>query len=155
MCSLSLESKNGYTLIRCLSTIRYMTNTRISFRELPWIYIVLQLTQNRLYWTTEDVLSYLASTLEDPHFLKLKALRDRHSLNSTESEANDEGRIPSSTQHAKSARRGTTQFEGLRKDVAGGHRVQDIKELMKVEVIVVSDITKSPPVLVVYASESP
>lgn len=36
----------------------------------------------------------------------------------------------------------------------GGHKVQDIKELMTLPVIITSDMTKSPPVLVVYACES-
>jgi protein SSD1 len=61
------------------------------------------------------------------------------------------------------------QFEGLRTNAAG-HRIQDIKELMSVpvrtrcamfqllltgagyKVIVTADLTKSPPVIKVYAS---
>jgi len=103
-----------------------------------------------LYWTDQDVLTYLASTLEDPHFLKLKALRDHHNLEATQKESLLQPETQSG-QYSKSANRGIPQFEGLRKDVAGGHRVQDVRELMKVQVIVVSDVTKSPPVLVVYA----
>jgi protein SSD1 len=85
--------------------------------------------------------------------LKLKSLGDHHALETTKSEALLQPENPSK-QYTKSANRGVSHFDGMRKDVAGGHRVQDVKELMKVEVIVVSDVTKSPPVLVVYACKS-
>jgi protein SSD1 len=41
--------------------------------------------------------------------------------------------------------------EGLRN--SGNHQIQDVKELMSVPVIITSDMSKSPPVLVVYARE--
>ncbi|WVO21500.1 uncharacterized protein IAS62_002809 [Cryptococcus decagattii] len=85
-----------------------------------------------LYWTTKDVISHLADTTEDRHLLKIKSL----------------GVV--SKQYAKSANPSPLKFEGLR-SVDGGHKVQDIKELMTLPVIITSDMTKSPPVLVVYA----
>lgn len=42
------------------------------------------------------------------------------------------------------------QFEGLRVTPAG-HKIQEIKELMTVPVIVTADLTKSPPVIKVYS----
>jgi len=42
------------------------------------------------------------------------------------------------------------EFEGLRTSSAG-HKIQDIKELMTVPVIVTADLTKSPPVIKVYS----
>jgi len=41
-------------------------------------------------------------------------------------------------------------FEGL-KTPAAGHKIQEIKELMSVPVIVTADLTKSPPVIKVYS----
>jgi len=42
------------------------------------------------------------------------------------------------------------EFEGLRVP-SSGHKIQDIKELMTVPVIVTADLTKSPPVIKVYS----
>jgi len=41
------------------------------------------------------------------------------------------------------------EFQGLRR--VDGHRIQDIKELMTVPVIVTADLTKSPAVIKVYS----
>lgn len=46
-------------------------------------------------------------------------------------------------------------FEGLRSaenSGGSGHKIQDIKELMDIPVVVLADMTKSPPVLMVYAA---
>jgi hypothetical protein len=61
---------------------------------------------------------------------------------------------PSSTegltgQYAKSANEAKISYDGLRSK--GSHLIQDIKELQKVPVIVLADVSRSPPVLVVYA----
>ncbi|KAK8854520.1 hypothetical protein IAR55_003259 [Kwoniella newhampshirensis] len=111
-----------------------------------------------LYWTSQDVLSFLAETTDDPHLLKIQSLGERHAIGTSTSQSADESApfddsLPSGTnskQYAKSAQRVTPKYEGLR-DVEGGHKVQDVRELMALPVIVTSDITKSPPVLVVYA----
>ncbi|OCF35764.1 hypothetical protein I316_02256 [Kwoniella heveanensis BCC8398] len=109
-----------------------------------------------LYWTNQDVLSFLASTTDDPHLLKIKALGERHAIGTSTSQSADESALfdessnVSSKQYLKSAHKETPKFDGLRSD-AGNHKIQDIKELGKVPVIVTSDMTKSPPVLVVYA----
>jgi protein SSD1 len=58
----------------------------------------------------------------------------------------------SSKQYAKSANDNKVPVEGLRQ--SGQHQIQDIRELMSVPVIITSDMSKSPPVLVVYARES-
>jgi protein SSD1 len=44
----------------------------------------------------------------------------------------------------------TPEFEGLRVNNSG-HKIQDIRELMTVPVIVTADLTKSPPVIKVYS----
>ena len=41
-------------------------------------------------------------------------------------------------------------FEGL-KTLPSGHKIQEIRELMTVPVIVTADLTKSPPVIKVYS----
>jgi hypothetical protein len=62
----------------------------------------------------------------------------------------DERGNAQSKQHVKSRRQGRLAFEGLRRTDAG-HQIQDVRELMEIPVIVTADMTKSPPVLVVYA----
>lgn len=64
-------------------------------------------------------------------------------------EEDERGNVQSK-QHVKSRRQGKLAFEGLRRTDAG-HQVQDVRELMEIPVIVTADMTKSPPVLVVYA----
>ena len=108
-----------------------------------------------LYWTKQDVLSFLASTSDDPHILKIKSLGERKALSNSTAQSRDaDSRLAEemSQQYQKSAQRGPMKYEGLRSN--GGHRIQDIKELTTLPVIVTSDMTKSPPVLVVYACES-
>jgi len=99
-----------------------------------------------LYWTSKDVLAFLAETTDEAHVKAVHAARKNTSAGSTSADASD-----LTAQYAKSARAGKPQYDGLRSN--GGHKIQDVKELMKVPVIVMSDMTKSPPVLVVYACE--
>lgn len=114
-----------------------------------------------MYWTKQDTISYLAETSEDAHIKKMKALNDRRATGTLTQQSADTDALFSSAasaadtskQYQKSASGAEVPFEGLRK--SGGHQIQDIKELMSVPVIITSDMTKSPPVLVVYASESP
>jgi protein SSD1 len=42
------------------------------------------------------------------------------------------------------------EFEGL-KVMPSGHKIQEIRELMTVPVIITADLTKSPPVIKVYS----
>ena len=97
-----------------------------------------------LYWTKKDVISHLAETTDDAHIRSVDAQRQKLRTS------------PSPTQglkgqHAKSASQAKMSYDGLRSK--GSHLIQDIKELQKVPVIVLSDVSRSPPVLVVYAGE--
>lgn len=108
---------------------------------------------DRLYWTKTDVLSYLAATDDDPHLLKIRDLARARSKGDLTPNGLAGSGTPASKQLEKSSRPTPPKFEGLRQ-TDGGHFIQDIKELMPVPVIVTADMTKSPPVLVVYACES-
>ncbi|WVQ71979.1 hypothetical protein IAR50_001522 [Cryptococcus sp. DSM 104548] len=110
-----------------------------------------------LYWTTRDVISHLAETTDEPNLLKIKSLGERLALGNSTSRTADESALFSgnasgvvSKQYEKSAHPMPLKFEGLR-SAEGGHKIQDVKELMSLPVIVTSDMSKSPPVLVVYA----
>jgi hypothetical protein len=150
------ESRSGSTPTRCLLAILSLTSTRMSYRM---SFPAIPLT-NSLYWTKRDTISYLADGSDDPHTLRIKSLYDRRATGNLTTQTTDTDALfsssstsaDSSKQYAKSANGNEVPFEGLRK--AGQHQVQDIKELMSVPVIITSDISKSPPVLVVYACES-
>ncbi|TXT09195.1 hypothetical protein VHUM_02669 [Vanrija humicola] len=110
-----------------------------------------------LYWTTTDVLSFLTQSVEDEHLLKIKQRHEGRATGAapaadTSALFDDSTLSAKSAQHHKSATRTPLVFEGLRK-TANGHRIQDIKELSSLPVIITADMAKSPPVLVVYASE--
>ena len=102
-----------------------------------------------LYWTTQDVLSFVLETSDDPNLAKIKALGERHGKDAA---VIDVDSASGSKQYQKSASRTPPKFEGLR-TTPSGHHIQDVRELMPIPVIVTSDVTKSPPVLVVYACE--
>lgn len=113
----------------------------------------------RLYWTNQDVLDFLAETNDDPHLASLLTRTARDTAGKASQQAadesalfddEDEGGNAQSKQHVKSRRQGRLSFEGLRRTDAG-HQIQDVRELMEIPVIVTADMTKSPPVLVVYA----
>lgn len=95
-----------------------------------------------MYWTNKDVITFLAETTDEAH---VKAVLAKKATKATSADG-------LTGQYAKSANPTKTEYDGLRS--SGGHKIQDVKELMKVPVIVMSDITKSPPVLVVYAGTS-
>ena len=64
---------------------------------------------------------------------------------------NDEpGEVETSKQRLLSKQKLPPTFEGL-KTLPSGHRIQEIRELMTVPVIVTADLTKSPPVIKVYS----
>ncbi|WVW85303.1 hypothetical protein I302_107341 [Kwoniella bestiolae CBS 10118] len=127
-----------------------------------------------LYWTTQDVLSFLVETSpDDSNILKIKSISEklRTSIGTSISQSQEEkslfdtphpspsasNEISRSKQYLKSSSGSTggkidkELFEGLRSDASGRHRIQDIRELSNLPVIITSDISKSPPVLVVYA----
>ncbi|RSH85671.1 hypothetical protein EHS25_003812 [Saitozyma podzolica] len=115
--------------------------------------------QLSLYWTNQDVLAFLAETNDDPHLASLLTRTARDTAGKASQQAADESALfddedergnAQSKQHVKSRRQGRLAFEGLRRTDAG-HQIQDVRELMEIPVIVTADMTKSPPVLVVYA----
>ncbi|KAL1407749.1 Translational repressor [Vanrija albida] len=108
-----------------------------------------------LYWTTTDVLSFLTQSVDDEHLLKIKQRHEGRATGAapaadTSALFDDSTVSAKSAQYHKSATRTALSFEGLRK-TGNGHRIQDIKELSSLPVIITADMAKSPPVLVVYA----
>jgi protein SSD1 len=115
-----------------------------------------------LYWTKQDVLSFLTKQVtEDEHLLKIKQRVDATATGASASQAADATALLdddvndhtlSSDQHQKSAKppASAREFEGLRTGNAG-HQIQDIREFAALPVLITADVSKSPPVLVVYA----
>ncbi|BEJ00527.1 hypothetical protein CcaverHIS631_0503840 [Cutaneotrichosporon cavernicola] len=107
-----------------------------------------------LYWKSQDVLSFLTPSADDEHLLKIKQHTDSRASGASTTRTTDttalfdDGNLSSQVQ--KSNSRAPLKFECLRKTDAG-HRIQDIKEFSSIPVIVTADMSKSPPVLVVYA----
>ncbi|KAJ7228625.1 SSD1 protein [Mycena pura] len=127
----------------------------------------------QIYWSEKDVISWLAENSDDEHLKKVKQNAEQHALKMEvasrsvhdesalfdEDEAEDDeivlGReevkhVPeTSAQRLLSMAKMRPEFEGLR--TTSGHKIQDIRELMSVPVIVTADLTKSPPVIKVYS----
>jgi protein SSD1 len=129
----------------------------------------------QIYWSTRDVLSWLAENSDDEHLKKVKQNAEAHAVKMEvasrsvhdekalfdEDDADEDEIVlgrdmeaekapETSKQRLLSAAKVQPVFEGLRTTPAG-HRIQDIKELMTVPVIVTADLTKSPPVIKVYS----
>ncbi|KAJ7908305.1 SSD1 protein [Mycena leptocephala] len=128
----------------------------------------------QIYWSTRDVISWLAENSDDEHLKKVKQNAEQHALKMEvasrsvhdesalfdEDEVDDDeivlGRSDikeepeTSRQRLLSMAKVKPEFEGLR-STASGHKIQDIRELMNVPVIVTADLTKSPPVIKVYS----
>lgn len=127
----------------------------------------------QIYWSERDVITWLAENSDDEHLKKVKrnaeqhaarmevASRSVHDEKALFDEDDEEDEIvlgkddsihkeETSTQRLRSAAKSSPEFEGLRSS-ASGHKIQDIKELMTVPVIVTADLTKSPPVIKVYS----
>ncbi|KAF8261382.1 RNB-domain-containing protein [Lactarius quietus] len=129
----------------------------------------------QIYWSDRDVLTWLAENSDDEHLKKVKENAEQHSVKMEvasrsvhdekalfdEDDGDDEivlGRDNveveeeqiASVQREISKTKVTPKFEGLRTTPAG-HKIQQIKELMTVPVIVTADLTKSPPVIKVYS----
>ncbi|KAG8693174.1 hypothetical protein FRC09_010679 [Ceratobasidium sp. 395] len=127
-----------------------------------------------VYWSTRDVISWLAENSDDEHLKKVKQTAEQHAVKMelTSRSVHDERALfdedeedeivisrpapPAETEEETSKQRqlskakAAPQFEALRQTPAG-HRIQDIRELMSVPVIVTADLTKSPPVIKVYS----
>jgi len=128
----------------------------------------------QIYWSERDVISWLAENSDDEHLKKVKATAEQHALRMevTSRSVNDESALfdddgddeqivvnrtgnahndkETSKQRMQSLAKVKPHFEGLR-TTAAGHRIQEVKELMSVPVIVTADLAKSPPVIKVYA----
>ncbi|KAG6837429.1 hypothetical protein H0H93_009523 [Arthromyces matolae] len=128
----------------------------------------------QIYWSKRDVITWLAENSDDEHLKKVKQNAEQHALKMEvasrsvndesalfdEDDADEEivlersddkaGVKETSKQRLISLAKVKPEFEGLRVTSAG-HRIQDIRELMTVPVIVTADLTKSPPVIKVYS----
>ncbi|KAG6334146.1 hypothetical protein ID866_4934 [Astraeus odoratus] len=129
----------------------------------------------QIYWSSKDVISWLAENSDDEHLKKVKQNAEAHATKMEvasrsvhdekalfdEDDADDDeivlGRdselvkeAETSRQRLLSAAKTEPIFEGLKTTVSG-HKIQEIKELMTVPVIVTADLTKSPPVIKVYS----
>jgi len=127
----------------------------------------------QIYWSNRDVITWLAENSDDEHLKKVKQTAEQHALKMEvssrsvhdesalfdEDDADDEivlGRPneeevkETSKQRLLSQAKVMPEFDGLR-TTANGHKIQDIRELMTVPVIVTADLTKSPPVIKVYS----
>ncbi|KIJ56793.1 hypothetical protein M422DRAFT_773554 [Sphaerobolus stellatus SS14] len=129
----------------------------------------------QIYWSDKDVITWLAENSDDEHLKKVKQNAEQHAVkmevtsrsvhdesalfDEDEEEDDDEvviGRTEKPEKAETSKQRLVSQaklqpeFEGL-KTTPSGHRIQEIRELQSVPVIVTADLTKSPPVIKVYS----
>ncbi|KAF8655224.1 hypothetical protein AX16_003131 [Volvariella volvacea WC 439] len=126
----------------------------------------------QIYWSNRDVISWLVENSDDEHLKKVKQNAEQHALKMEvasrsvhdekalfdEDDAEDDEIIlgrdekvdETSKQRLLSMAKIQPEFQGLRTTQAG-HKIQDIRELMTVPVIVTADLTKSPPVIKVYS----
>ncbi|EST06187.1 Nucleic acid-binding, OB-fold [Kalmanozyma brasiliensis GHG001] len=129
-----------------------------------------------IYWKDNvDVIAWLAETSDDVHVKKLQEVAQQHQMMEMTSQSQtDEAALfadedddehstsaiirqhnveaaRESQQRNKSLNKTALQFDGVQENAAGGHKIQTIRELMHVPVIVTSDMTKSPPVLKVFS----
>ncbi|KAF8205029.1 SSD1 protein [Pholiota molesta] len=129
----------------------------------------------QIYWSNRDVITWLAENSDDEHLKKVKQNAEQHALKMEvasrsvhdekalfdEDDADDDeivlgrseyssGKPETSNQRLLSLAKVKPEFEGVRV-TPSGHKIQDIRELMTVPVIVTADLTKSPPVIKVYS----
>lgn len=102
-----------------------------------------------MYWTTEGILSFLIATSDDPSIVSIS--RQALTMSRSTSPQTTTGPAAKSKQYALSASRPTPAFQGLRSTGNSAHRIQDVRELMTIPVVVMADMTKSPPVMMIYA----
>jgi len=128
-----------------------------------------------IYWSNRDVISWLSEISDDEHLRKVKQNAEQHALKMevTSRSVHDEKALfdeddaeedeivlgrsddkpeenETSKQRLLSMAKVPPEFEGLR-ETPSGHRIQHIRELMTVPVIVTADLSKSPPVIKVYS----
>lgn len=130
--------------------------------------------QLNIYWKDGvDVLTWLAENSDDVHVKRVREAQlhiknmEMTSLSHDDEQAlfddeEDEALAAArramlsgedardSVQRTKSFRKEVPAFQGIN-DNSDGHKIQTIKELATVPVIITSDMTKSPPVLKVFA----
>jgi len=128
----------------------------------------------QIYWSDRDVITWLAENSDDEHLKKVKenaaqhavkmevvsrSVNDEQALFDEDDMEEDEivlGRPEKEETHETSKQRLLSKakiepvFEGL-KATPTGHKIQEIRELQTVPVIVTADLTKSPPVIKVYS----
>jgi protein SSD1 len=129
----------------------------------------------QIYWSDRDVITWLAENSDDEHLKKVKENAEQHAVKMEvasrsvhderalfdEDDGDDEIVLGhdnddaaeeevESGQREISKARVIPEFEGLKR-TAAGHKIQQVKELMTVPVIVTADLTKSPPVIKVYS----
>ncbi len=150
MCSPSSVLRSAYTPTRCLWTTTSSTSTSRSCRECSedrGCCVSLLTPQPpsfcSLYWSEQDVLSFLSENSDDAHLKRVKAWHEKSS-SAVHSSAGDENASPEvgadgaagvSKQRAKSeaGKKSKLEFGGLRRP-SPGHRIQDIKEMDTVPV---------------------
>ncbi|KDQ64555.1 hypothetical protein JAAARDRAFT_43562 [Jaapia argillacea MUCL 33604] len=128
----------------------------------------------QIYWSNKDVITWLAENSDDEHLKKVKQNAEQHAqkMEVSSRSFHDEkalfdeddieedqiviGRVAdrqeqeTSQQRLLSLAKMRPEFEGL-KSTPSGHKIQEIRELQTVPVIVTADLTKSPPVIKVYS----
>jgi len=128
----------------------------------------------QIYWSQRDVITWLAENSDDEHLKKVKQNAEQHAMKMEvasrsvndeqalfdEDDQDDEivlGRPSEQEQAPETSKqrllsRAKVQpiFQGL-KITPAGHRIQEIREMQTVPVIVTADLTKSPPVIKVYS----
>lgn len=92
-----------------------------------------------LYWSEKDVLSYLAEEVDD-EYLNSVIAKSKVNAVATGADASE------SVQKERSRNQAPLDFKNT-KVTPGGHRIQVIEELQSLPVMIVADVTKSPPVL--------
>ncbi|OBZ70401.1 DIS3-like exonuclease 2 [Grifola frondosa] len=128
----------------------------------------------QIYWSNRDVISWLAENSDDEHLKKVKQTAEQHAVkmevasrsvhdekalfdeDDTEEDEIVLGRSNDRERRPRPLNRGCLQGQshaGIRglKTLSAGHKIQEIRELMTVPVIVTADLTKSPPVIKVYS----
>ncbi|GJE87543.1 RNB domain-containing protein [Phanerochaete sordida] len=126
----------------------------------------------QIYWSERDVITWLAENSDDEHLKKVKQNAEQHALKMevASRSVNDEQALfdeddqdeivlerpgepethETSKQRLLSKAKVQPVFEGL-KVTPNGHKIQEIREMQTVPVIVTADLTKSPPVIKVYS----
>lgn len=127
-----------------------------------------------LYWTKGvETIRWLAETSDDAHLQAIQGLADHHAGMEMASQSHtaeaalfddeDDAELAEakrkvysgedaagSQQRTKSFRKTEIESEGA-KVTADGHRIQEIRELQKLPVVITADMEKAPPIIKVFA----